>query len=123
MSLGGLVDGILGLPGWLVLLIAGLVVFAEDALFVGFVLPGETVAVLAGASARLGHVSLAEVIPVVVAAAVAGDTVGYLVGRWAGPTVLGLHVMQRRRQRVEEARELLGRRGGRAVLLGRWVAF
>src|SRR4051795_286050 len=64
MSLGGLVDGILGLPGWLVLLIAGLVVFAEDALFVGFVLPGETVAVLAGASARLGHVSLAEGIPV-----------------------------------------------------------
>jgi membrane protein DedA with SNARE-associated domain len=44
----GLVDRVLGLPGWLVLLVAGLVVFAEDALFVGFVIPGETVAVLAG---------------------------------------------------------------------------
>jgi hypothetical protein len=33
--MSSLIHGILGLPGWLVLLIAGSVVFAEDALFVG----------------------------------------------------------------------------------------
>ena len=79
----GLVDRILGLPGWLVLLIAGAVVFAEDALFVGFVIPGETVALLAGASAKLGHVSLAAVLIVVIVAAIVGDTVGYEI-RGAG---------------------------------------
>ena len=42
MSLfGGLVQRILDLPGWLVLVVAGSVVFAEDALFLGFVLPGN----------------------------------------------------------------------------------
>jgi membrane-associated protein len=119
----GLVDRLLGLPGWLVLLITGLVVFAEDALFVGFVLPGETVAVLAGVAAKLGHASLAGVLVVVVVAAIVGDTVGYEVGRSLGPRALDLPLLQRRRERLDAARDLLARRGGSAVFLGRWVAF
>jgi membrane protein DedA with SNARE-associated domain len=118
-----LVDRILGLPGWLVLLVAGLFVFAEDALFVGFVLPGETVALLAGAAAKLGHVSLVGVLVVVVVAAIVGDTVGYEVGRLVGPRVLNLRMLAKRRQRLDDAREFLARRGGSAVFLGRWVAF
>jgi membrane-associated protein len=119
----GLVDRLLGLPGWLVLLVAGLVVFAEDALFVGFVLPGETVALLAGAAAKLGHVSLTGVLIVVVVAAIVGDTVGYEVGRHLGPRVLQLPVLRTRRSRLDDAQDLLARRGGTAVFLGRWIAF
>jgi membrane-associated protein len=119
----GLVHRVLGLPGWLVLLITGLVVLTEDALFVGFALPGETVALLAGAAAKLGHVSLAGVLAVVVVAAIVGDTIGYEVGRHVGPRILDLPILQRRRGRLDDARELLARRGGSAVFLGRWVAF
>ncbi len=118
-----LVQRILELPGWLVLLVAGLVVAAEDAIFVGFVLPGETVAVLAGAAAKLGHVPLAGVLVVVVAAAVVGDSIGYEVGRHLGPQVLRLRVVDKRRERVDGARDFLARRGGAAVFLGRWTAF
>jgi membrane protein DedA with SNARE-associated domain len=121
--MSGLVDRIVGLPGWLVLLVTGLVVFAEDALFVGFVIPGETVALLAGASARLGHVSLAGVLAVVIVAAIVGDTIGYEVGRHLGSRVLALRILQNGRQRIVDARNLLARRGGSAVFLGRWVAF
>jgi membrane protein DedA with SNARE-associated domain len=119
----GLVDRLLGLPSWLVLVVTGLVVFAEDALFVGFVLPGETVALLAGAAAKLGHVSLAGVLVVVVVAAIVGDTVGYEVGRHLGPRVLELGLLQKQRGRLDDARDFLARRGGSAVFLGRWVAF
>jgi membrane protein DedA with SNARE-associated domain len=119
----GLVDRILGLPGWLVLLVAGAVVFAEDALFVGFVIPGETVAVLAGASAKLGHVSLVGVLIVVIVAAIVGDTVGYEIGRHAGTRVLRLPFLEKRRKRLDDAQDFLARRGGSAVFLGRWVAF
>jgi membrane protein DedA with SNARE-associated domain len=119
----GLVDRLLGLPSWVVLVITGLVVFAEDALFVGFVLPGETVALLAGAAAKLGHVSLVGVLVVVVVAAVVGDTVGYEVGRHLGPRMLELRPLRRRRARLDDARDFLARRGGSAVFLGRWVAF
>ena len=121
----GIVDSILGAPAWAVLGTVALVVFAEDALFVGFVLPGETVAILGGVAANRGHVSLAAVIAVVVVAAIVGDSVGYEVGRHLGPRILGLRVLRQpqRQRRLAEAQELLARRGGGAVFLGRWVAF
>jgi membrane protein DedA with SNARE-associated domain len=118
-----ILDRLLNLPGWIVLLVTGLVVFCEDALFVGFVLPGETVAVLAGVAAKLGHVSLAGVLVVVVLAAIVGDSVGYEIGRHFGSRVLELKVFDKRRERLDDARSFLARRGGSAVFLGRWVAF
>jgi membrane-associated protein len=121
--MSGLVLRILGLPGWLVLTVAGALVLAEDALFIGFVLPGETVALLAGASAKLGHVSLVGVLIVVILAAVVGDTLGYEVGRHVGPRVLQIPILARRRRRVDTAQDFLVRRGGSAVFLARWVAF
>ena len=118
-----LVEQLLGLPGWLVLVAAGGLVFAEDALFVGFVIPGETAAVLAGVSASLGHANLAAALVTVVLAAVVGDSVGYEVGRWGGPRLLRWHRLDAHQERLDRARALLRRRGGMAVLLGRSVAF
>lgn len=122
-GISDLIHRILDLPGWLVLLVSGLVVLAEDALFVGFLIPGETVALLAGVSARLGHVALVGVLVVVIVAAIVGDTVGYEVGRHVGPRVLRLRILAERRQRLDDAQDFLARRGGSAVFLGRWVAF
>ena len=119
----GFLDTILSAPAWTVLGIVALVVFAEDALFVGFVLPGETVAILGGVAANRGQVSLTAVLAVVVLAAIVGDSVGYEVGRHAGPRVLALPVLRRRQGRLDDARDFLARRGGSAVFLGRWVAF
>jgi membrane protein DedA with SNARE-associated domain len=119
----GIVDHILAAPTWTVLAIVGAVVFAEDALFVGFVLPGETAAILGGVAANRGHVPLVAVILVVVVAAIVGDSVGYEVGRQLGPRILDWHVLEKRRGRLQDAQDFLARRGGVAVLLGRWVAF
>jgi membrane-associated protein len=116
-------DPLLGAPTWAVLSVVALVVFAEDALFVGFVLPGETAAILGGVAASRSHVSLTAVILVVVAAAIIGDTVGYEIGRHIGPRVLALGFMERRRGRLDAAQAYLARRGGAAVFLGRWTAF
>jgi membrane-associated protein len=116
-------DPLLGAPTWAVLSVVALVVFAEDALFVGFVLPGETAAIIGGVAASRSHVSLAAVIVVVVAAAIIGDSVGYEVGRKVGPRILALAFMERRRGRLDGAQAYLARRGGTAVFLGRWTAF
>jgi membrane protein DedA with SNARE-associated domain len=121
--MSGLVDRLLGTPGWAVLLIVGLIVFAEDALFVGFVLPGETVAILGGVAAKFGHVTLGGVLAVVIGAAIVGDSVGYEVGRVLGPRVIAHRYLEGRRERLEGAQRFLARRGGTAVFLGRWVAF
>ena len=118
----GLLEQVLGQPAWVVYLVVALVVFAEDALFVGFVLPGETAAVLGGVSAALGRTSLVAVAAVVVVAAVVGDSVGFQVGRLRGPRVVELRLLRRARSRVEAAQSFLDRRGPVAVFLGRWTA-
>lgn len=120
--MSSIVDRLLSVPGWVVLTLVGLLVFAEDALFVGFVLPGETAAILGGVAAKLGHVSLPGILAVVVVAAVVGDTVGYEVGRFLGPRVLRLRLLEKRKQGIDRAQNFLARRGGGAVFLGRWVA-
>jgi membrane-associated protein len=116
-------DSILHLPAIVVYVIVGLVVFAEDALFVGFVLPGETAAVLGGVAASRGNVSVAVMCVVVVVAAIIGDSVGYEIGARYGTRLLQLQVLQRRKTRIDAARDRLARKGGPAVFGGRFVAF
>lgn len=118
-----LVDTLLSVPPvWIVPIVAGLV-FLEDALFIGFVLPGETAAVLGGVLAGRGQVNVVLLAGVVVLAAVVGDTVGYEVGRHGGPRLLDLRPLRRHADRLDTARGLLAKRGGTAVFLGRFVAF
>ncbi|EWT03299.1 membrane protein [Intrasporangium oryzae NRRL B-24470] len=114
---------VLAAPAWLVCLIVGLVVFAEDALFVGFVIPGETAAILGGVAASLGHVPYPAVLVVVIVAAIVGDTVGFEVGKHVGPRILQMPVLARHQARLTGAQDFLARRGGAAVFLGRWTAF
>jgi membrane protein DedA with SNARE-associated domain len=116
-------EPLLTAPGWVVYGLVSLIVFAEDALFVGFVLPGETAAVLGGVAAKLGHVSLGGILVAVIAAAIVGDTVGYEVGRHLGPRILAWRFLDSRRAKLDRARDLLARRGGAAVFFGRWTAF
>ena len=118
-----LVARLLDVPAAMALLVVGGLVFAEDAIFVGFVLPGETAAILGGVAANFGKVPLWAVLLVVVAAAIIGDSVGYEVGRKLGPRALDHRSLARHRDRLDAARGSLARRGGVAVLLGRWVAF
>jgi membrane protein DedA with SNARE-associated domain len=119
-----LLDGILGLDPMLILAVTGLLVFLEDAIFLGFVIPGETAAVLAGVGAGLGHVPLPVAIVVVVVAAIVGDSVGYEVGRkFFGPKVLTMPLLERHTDRIGRAQGFLQRRGGIAVFLGRFTAF
>jgi membrane-associated protein len=121
--MSGLLDRLLNIQGPLVYLLVGLLVFVEDALFVGFVIPGETAAVLGGVAASLDHVQLGLMLPLVVLAAILGDTVGYEVGRHFGPRILSIRALQKQGRRLDDAQDFLRSRGGSAVFLGRFVAF
>ncbi len=121
--MGGVLHEILNTSGWLVYVIVGALVFAEDALFFGFVLPGETAAVLGGVAASSGHVDLPLMIATVVLAAIVGDSTGYEVGRHLGQRVIRSRRLDRHRHRLDDAERFLARRGGSAVFLGRFVAF
>ena len=121
--MSNLIDGILNVNAMLALILVGVVVFAEDALFVGFVIPGETAAVIGGVVASRGNVNVVLMAAVVVAASILGDSVGYEIGRRFGPRLLESRLLRKRRAKLDEAQDFLRRRGGVAVFLGRFVAF
>jgi len=121
--LSSIVNQILTVPPVLVYVLVGALVFAEDAIFVGFVIPGETAALLGGVDASRGNVNVYAVAAIVVVAAIAGDTVGYEIGKHVGERVLRWKPLQKRKAGLDSAQDLLARRGGAAVFLGRFVAF
>jgi membrane protein DedA with SNARE-associated domain len=117
------VDSLLGVPPALALLIIFALVFGEAAVFFGFVIPGETAVLYGGVLAAAGKVSVFVVLPVVIVAAVAGDSVGFEVGRALGPRIVRAPVLRNHPERMEQAQAYLRRRGGRAVVMGRFTAF
>ncbi|WP_104119138.1 DedA family protein [Arthrobacter sp. B1805] len=117
-----IIDSLVSLSGPLVYIIIGLLAFSEAAAFVGLVLPGETALFLGGVIASQGHVNLGIMLGVAVVAAIAGDSVGYEIGRRFGPNLknsrAGRFVGA---DKWAKGEQFLARRGGTAVLLGRWV--
>ena len=121
--LSSITDTLTHASGVFAYVLVGALVFAEDALFFGFVLPGETAAVIGGVIASTGRVSLPAMVLTVVLAAIVGDSVGYEVGRRYGVRLLGTRPLRRHRDRLAGAQDYLRRRGGPAVFLGRFIAF
>ncbi|MFF1828978.1 DedA family protein [Paenarthrobacter sp. NPDC058040] len=118
-----LFEGLLHASPLVVVCIVFALVFAEDALFIGFVIPGETAAVIGGVFASQGDLPLWLMILVVVSAAILGDTVGYEIGKHLGPRIMRMKILDKRRARLQHAEDFLARRGGLAVFLGRFTAF
>jgi len=98
-------------------------VFGEAAVFIGFVLPGETAVLLGGFLASSDRLNIWVLCALVALAAILGDSVGYEVGRLFGPRVVRWRLLERHEARLAKARAMLRDRGGPAVFLGRFTAF
>jgi membrane-associated protein len=119
----GVLHSLLHVPAPVVLSTVAALVFGEAAVFLGFVLPGETAVLLGGFLASTGRVSVLLLAVVVVVAAVVGDSVGYEVGKRLGPRLLRSRMFRRHQDRVERARAFLDGRGASAIFVGRFTAF
>jgi membrane-associated protein len=102
-----LLDQLLHVPGPAVLALIGALVFGEAAVFLGFVLPGETAVLIGGFLASTGRLSVVLLGVVVVLAAIVGDSVGYEVGKRFGPRMLRSRMFRRHERRVDRARAFL----------------
>ena len=119
----GVLDSLLHVPGPVVLATVAALVFGEAAVFLGFVLPGETAVLLGGFLASTGRLNVVLLGVVVVAAAIVGDSVGYEVGKRLGPRLLRTRLFRRHQTRVDRARAFLDGRGASAIFVGRFTAF
>jgi membrane protein DedA with SNARE-associated domain len=107
--------------GPLVYVVVAALVFAEVGIVIGFFLPGEIATIIGGVIASEHRANLVLMIVVVVAAAAAGNLSGYELGRIAGPWLVS-HRPLRGHAGVAHAERLIARRGGPAVVIGRWIA-
>ncbi len=99
------------------------IVFAESGLFIGFVLPGDSLLIAAGVAAQRGHLDLKILIPLLIIAAITGDATGYAIGRKAGPLLFAREDARFfKRRYVEQARVFFERHGGKAITISRFMA-
>ncbi|MEU6068834.1 MULTISPECIES: DedA family protein [Streptomyces] len=96
------------------------VVLVED---FGVPAPGETILIAAGVYAGAGRLNIVAVAALAFAAAVAGDNIGYLIGRSGGRAFVhrwGRYVFLTP-ERFHKAEEFFTRHGGKIVTVARFV--
>ena len=98
------------------------IVFSETGLMIGFFLPGDSLLFTAGAIAAQGYFNIWTVNLLLMAAAVVGDTVGYWIGRRAGPALFN-----KPRSRffnpvhLRRAHDFYEKHGGKTIVIARFM--
>ena len=102
-------------------LLAGLAILLETSVLIGLIMPGDTVVLVASTGISNGFEYVALIL-VVIAGAIAGESIGFALGRFFGPKImtsrLGRKIGQDHWMRAEN---YLDRRGGIAVFVSRFL--
>ena len=111
-----------GLIEWGGTLLVCVIVFIETGFFVGFFLPGDSLLVTAGVFAASGQLHISELLLLVPLCAIAGDQIGYWIGRKAGQTLYRREdSLIFRKSHLERARQFYEKYGGKTVILARFI--
>ena len=117
----GLLSDVMVHGGLWVYILMFAIVFAETGLVFAPFLPGDSLLFAAGALAGAQKLELWAVIVIVLAAAVVGDAVNYLVGRVFGERIAGRAGRLVKRRHIEATQHFFLRHGGKALVLARFV--
>lgn len=98
------------------------IVFAESGLLFGFFLPGDSLLFTAGLLASQGLLNFPVILVGCFVAAVAGDQVGFLIGRKYGPAIFKRPDSRLFHQKnVDRARVYFEKNGPKTVVLARFL--
>ena len=98
-----------------------LIVFCETGLVVLPFLPGDSLLFIGGAFCAAGTMGLTPLIGLILIAAVAGNTVNFLIGGWIGPRVFDHHWRFLDQRALKRTHDFYERHGGKTVILARFV--
>lgn len=102
-------------------LLAGLGIMLETSVLVGLVVPGDTIVIVA-ATAVDSPLEYGALVAVVILGALAGESIGFALGRFFGPRIrhsrLGRRIGEDHWRRAEN---YVDRRGGIAVFISRFL--
>jgi membrane-associated protein len=97
------------------------IIFMETGLVVTPFLPGDSLLFAAGALAGAGALDIHIVIPLMIAAAVTGDNVNYIIGRNVGPRVFHEGNRFFKHEYLLRTHDFYARHGGKMLVLARFV--
>jgi membrane-associated protein len=99
-----------------------LIVFAESGLLIGFFLPGDSLLFTAGVLASKGDMNIVVVCVGCFVAAVAGDQVGYNIGKRLGPALFRRPDSRIFKQEyVHRTKEFFEHHGPKTIVIARFV--
>lgn len=102
-------------------LLAGVGIMLETSILIGLIVPGDTI-VLVASTAVASPLEYFALVVVVIIGALAGESIGFALGRYFGPKIrasrLGVKLGQNNWDRAEA---YLAKRGGIAVFLSRFL--
>lgn len=98
------------------------IIFAETGLLVGFFLPGDSLLVSAGLLGSQGYIDVWLLGLILSVAAVAGDTVGYSIGKASGPRLFTREdSLLFNRKHLLRAHAFYERHGGKTIIIARFM--
>lgn len=98
------------------------IVFAESGLFFGFFLPGDSLLVTAGLLATQGFFRIEFLLPLLIIAAIGGDSVGYWFGNKVGPTIFKKEKsLFFDKRHIQRAHAFYEKHGGKTIILARFM--
>lgn len=107
--------------GTLTYLILFLIIFAETGLVVTPFLPGDSLLFAAGALAARGGLDPYLLVVLLLIAAILGDGVNYLVGKYIGPKVFAREYRFLKKEYLLTTQNFYEKHGGKAIILARFV--
>jgi membrane-associated protein len=98
------------------------IIFSETGLLVGFFLPGDSLLVTAGLFAASGNLNVWILLPALTAAAILGNSTGYLIGRKTGPLLFKREdSLLFKRKHLARAHEFYEKYGRKTIVLAQFV--
>jgi membrane-associated protein len=98
------------------------IVFAETGLLIGFFLPGDSLLITAGLVAAAGHLNIWWLNGLLILAAIVGDSVGYAIGRRAGPRLFTRsQSLLFNPRHLDRTRVFYERHGAKTIVIARFV--
>ena len=102
-------------------LILFLVIFCETGLVVTPFLPGDSLLFAAGAFAAGGALKIEWLIPLLIVAAILGDTVNYWCGHWLGERAFSGKIPFLKKAHLDKTHAYFEKYGGKTIIIARFV--
>lgn len=104
-----------------VYLVLFLIVFAETGLVVLPFLPGDSLLFIAGAFGATGHIDPVLMAVLLIVAAITGNTLNYVIGRYIGPRVFSMNLRFLDRGALMRTHAFYEKHGGKTIVMSRFI--